>query len=680
MAHQTKLRRHDRNGGDGLRCRPTRRVRMLRPLALTALLGCDLTDAPRGSDAAAAATDAQAWAAPVETAADVPAALDAATHGISDAGVPERDGESESDADARAAAGGGEVASGRWGSYGYDQHNTQVNPHERTLTKASVAQLREQWRIRIPNGATSTPVVYDGSVYFGGWDGSAYAADATTGELRWQRKLTNNQVRSTPLVTADRVYVAAGRNLVALERGAGAIVFQTELATHPETMLDGSPKLVDGLVIIGVASVDNTFDKPDYTSVGAVVAIDAATGALVWRVPTTGDGPGPCVGGAGASVWSTAAIDEELGLAFIGTGQGHEEPASNCSDSLLAIHYRRDHPGERLAWHQQYTQGDVFAANLMSILGPDADLGAAPNLFEAAGRPLVGAGDKGGSYRAFDRRTGEPVWRTDLEIGALTETGGVMTTAAVHQGKIFVSSNKIDLSGVATVVILDPANSGGTATLYALDAANGAVIWKVVVPSPVAGALVVAGDVLYQTIGAGDVFARDPATGKELWNTKLELPIGVGPSVVDGRLYVSAGYGLGKSSSEPNAAGGLVVGFGLGAGPPKVWEVEVEMPEPLSQDACRAAVEQVSEWPSAQRPSATCSACLCECNATAAGHCDNCWLQAPCTVSLCSLFAPDELRACVSWACTTKLLPSNVFERGVELGPCMIRCADACGF
>jgi polyvinyl alcohol dehydrogenase (cytochrome) len=669
---ETRLQGDDQEPATGaLQRRVACRWRALGPLALAVLLGCDPSQGQFR-------TDAETPADKQPSAPSTDAAADAGTFGVdaTDAGATAGN-PTTSGADASHAPDADSGATARWSSYGYDLHNTQVNQHESSLTSGSVAQLRERWRIRIPHGATSTPIVHGGHVYFGGWDGNAYAADALTGEIRWQRKVTNHQVRSTPLVTADRVYLAAGHNLVALQRSDGAVLFETELASHPETLLDGSPKLVDGLVIQGVASVDNTFDKPDYTSVGAVVAIDALTGALVWRVPTTGEGPGPCVGGGGASVWSTAAIDEELGLAFIGTGQGHEEPASNCSDSLLAIHYRRGHQGERLAWHQQYTQGDVYAANLLSVWGPDADIGAAPNLFEAGGRPLVGAGDKGGSYRAFDRRTGEPTWRTDLEVGAITKGGGVMTTAAVHRGVIYVSSNQVD---VDDKVLFDPANIPAVSTVYALDAATGKPLWKERLPGISVGSFAVAADVLYHNVSDGSVFARDAATGKVLWSTKLELPLGVGPSVVDGRVYVSAGFGIGKAASEPSAMGGAVISFGLGEGSPKVWDAEVEKPRLLSQEECRAALEQVPEWPSEQRPSAACSTCLCDCNATAAGHCDTCWLQAPCAVSLCSLFPTEEVRDCMSWLCTTKLLPSNVFERGAELAPCMIQCADVCGF
>lgn len=568
----------------------------------------------------------------------------------------------------------------RWLMYGYDLANSQHNPHETKLGIDNVAMLREQWRIRMPAGATSTPVVADGMVYFGAWDGNAYAADAATGELRWQRKVTPLLVRSTPMVGAERVYFAAGPNVIALDRNDGHVLFEATLATHPETLLDSSPKLVEDMILIGLASVENTFDKPDYNTFGAVIALDSETGEELWRVATTGVDAGRCAGGAGASVWSSVAVDPELGLAFIGVGQNHEHPVSACSDALLAIHYRRTHAGERIAWVQQYTAGDVYAAtvNGLAVLGPDADIGAAPNLFEANGRAVVGAGDKAGSYRVFDRSTGEPVWRANLDVGLNTQTGGVMTTAAVHDGLVFVTSNHVDQATAA--VILDPTSAiSNYATLYALDAASGRPQWQVKVPSTVSGSFALANGVLYQPSGGKRLYARDMNTGVELLALEVEDAIGAGPSVVNGRLYVSVGYGIGKTSASP-APGGYVLSFGLEPGPPRVWDAKVEVPTTLSIEQCTENLSMTEEWPKEGGPDEACTRCLCSCNSTAAGSCTSCWQQASCAVSLCSLATPEELRTCVGTLCTTKLVPSYTFEQTLAAAPCMFQCASVCGF
>ena len=461
-----------------------------------------------------------------------------------------------------------------WTAYGHDLANSNTNPDETLLRSDNASGLKEKWRVRFGDGATSTPVVFDRTVYFGSWDGNVFAADANTGEIRWQSHVTSMMVRSTPLVTQDRVFAAAGHHLVALDRTTGDVLWKRRLETNPSALIESSPKLVDGLLIIGVSSVEISLVK-DYTFIGAVVAIDADSGNEVWRVETTGDRGGPCVGGAGAAVWSSTAIDETLGLAFIGTGQGYEEPASTCSCSLLAIRYAREYAGERIAWVAQFTKDDVFAAwpPTLALFGKDADVGASPNLFEAASRPLVGVGDKAGSYRAFDRSTGEMIWRADLDVGANAQIGGVLTTAAVDGDTIYVASNHWQVGSFVFDSTHDPSD---VSTLYALDTATGKARWTVPLTAPMVGAFSIANGLLYHPIINHQLFARDLDTGEEVWSTRLDGNMGSGASIVDGRVYVSSGLEVTSTQiTAPAVGGGYVAGYALEDGPSSVWDAKI---------------------------------------------------------------------------------------------------------
>jgi len=74
----------------------------------------------------------------------------------------------------------------------------------------NVAMLKERWRVKFPMGGTSTPVVYDGAAYFGGWDGNAYAIDAETGEIRWQQKLTSRTISDSECGSCTRLSFLCG--------------------------------------------------------------------------------------------------------------------------------------------------------------------------------------------------------------------------------------------------------------------------------------------------------------------------------------------------------------------------------------------------------------------------------------------------------------------------------------
>src|ERR687894_26982 len=300
-------------------------------------------------------------------------------------------------------------------------------PTEHVVTPAEAPELAEAWRLDDRLGVSGTPTVRDDTVYFGTWKGTAVALDVATGEIVWETQVTPREMASAALVTDDRVYLADhDGNLNALDRGTGEVVWTQVLDEHPDANMYSSPVLAPGpdpegpgTIVIGVSSSELRRPLDDFVFRGSVIGLDAETGEERWRLPVAPEGFG-----AGVSVWSSAAIDEDRGLAYIGTGQAYEHEASPLSDSLLAVDYDT---GE-LVWSRQYTADDVWTYFAPDPKGPDADIGATPTLFTAAGRDLVGAGDKAGTFAVFDRETGESVWGTELTEGS--QLGGGMVTAA----------------------------------------------------------------------------------------------------------------------------------------------------------------------------------------------------------------------------------------------------------
>jgi polyvinyl alcohol dehydrogenase (cytochrome) len=433
-----------------------------------------------------------------------------------------------------------------WPSFGYNLANTRNQELERRISRKSVDELREAWRVDGLAGVTGTPAIWGGTAYVGTWNGTARAIDLADGSTVWERQLTDGpgglgMIDDSPLVTADRVYLGDARgNLHALDRATGAVVWSRRLDAHPLTRIFSSPVEVDGLLLIGVASVELALPASDFSFRGSVVGLDAATGAERWRLPTSSG-----TDGAGVSVWSSAAIDRERGLAYIGTGQSYEDPAGPRSDSLLAIRYAT---GE-LAWSRQFTADDVFTFFSPPPQGPDADIGAAPNLFRARGRDLVGVGDKAGVYAAFDRSTGETVWARRLADGSAL--GGVMVTAAYGDGRIYVTCNV--MAGEYPANPTDPRHRSVT---YALDATTGKVHWQRGMPAASFGALTLANGVLFQPTVPGTLYALDARKGDVLWSAEPGGDLGGGVSVAEGRVVT--GHGFWFLAQPPNPQGGVV--------------------------------------------------------------------------------------------------------------------------
>ncbi|MDI9585528.1 MAG: PQQ-binding-like beta-propeller repeat protein [Acidobacteriota bacterium] len=147
------------------------------------------------------------------------------------------------------------------------------------------------WKSTLSGSCQSTPTVHRGVVCVGCNDGTVYALDGETGEIRW-RFITGGEVRSQPMVTSGGdavVFGSADGNVYCVEtdgalrwkRDVGGAVYATVL-------------LVGDLAITGSNS-------------GTVVALKQATGAVAWTstAPEYAVESGACAGNgmAFAGAW-----------------------------------------------------------------------------------------------------------------------------------------------------------------------------------------------------------------------------------------------------------------------------------------------------------------------------------------------------------------------------------------
>jgi outer membrane protein assembly factor BamB len=485
---------------------------------------------------------------PAARAARVALTVLTSSHALSCSDPEANDRANDAGTPSGADAGGPTLPATGWAMFGGDLAHTRHDPRETAISPATVARLTRKWTADSP-AVTSTPAIVDGVVYYADWMGGVYAKQASDGGEVWTTDLGVG-VTSSPLVTTDRVYISDRKNGVhALVRATGTELWRTDVYTSVHTQLWSSPALADDVLVVGVAgrgtqNAGISLPEEDLFGFrGAVVGLDAMTGKFLWRVETTLDEDGTEYA-AGSSVWSSAAVDPELGLAYIGSGNCYDQPASPRSDSLLAIDYARG----TLAWHFQYTEGDGFRSGAGG--GPDFDVGAAPNLFEAEGRRLVGVGDKAGVYHVHDRETGELVWEKRLSTGS--SLGGVMASAAVANGVIYVSSNETALQ----------------TRVFALSAKDGTTLWRREYPTMTFGAPALAGGVLFIGPAGNAMYAVEAETGRGLWTDVLPQQRGGGFSVANGQLFTGFGYHFFNDTMDPAPGGLAVYGLGDTAAPP----------------------------------------------------------------------------------------------------------------
>jgi polyvinyl alcohol dehydrogenase (cytochrome) len=428
-------------------------------------------------------------------------------------------------------------APAEWVRVGLDLANTRAMTGETALAPDNVAGLAPAWDVRGLRGVSGTPLVAGGVVYFGDWTSHVRAVDAATGHEVWAQDLASNYIGGSPALDGDRLYAGTfDARVVALDRETGEPLWETAIGDHPKAVIFGSPVVAGGLVVAGVGSFEVFVPGDPPTFRGHVVALDAETGAEAWRFWLT---KGDATEAAGVSIWSSPAVDEERGVLYIGTGQAYAQPAPPRSDALLALDLRT---GAEV-WTTQFTAGDAWT--ITQPTGLDADVGAIPNLFRVGDVDAVGVGDKAGTYRALDRDTGEVLWERPLTPGGTQ--GGVMASAAVAGGTVYVTSN----------------DASRDADMVAVDADTGEEVWRVEVGAHVTGPVTWANGVLYLSDDSGRIAAYAAEDGSRLWSHDVPFPAAGGVAVVDGTIY--AGWGWWLAGAPPDADGGLIA-FALAGG------------------------------------------------------------------------------------------------------------------
>jgi outer membrane protein assembly factor BamB len=126
---------------------------------------------------------------------------------------------------------------------------------------------------------SSSPAVADGMVYVGSFDGKLNALNATTGATVWTAS-DGGGVQGTATVLDGIVYVSLARGLGdqrlhAFDGATGASVWTSEVDAS------AGPVLANGVLYVGTDGIS--------TSSGVLVALNPASGAILWSRLAAGD-------------------------------------------------------------------------------------------------------------------------------------------------------------------------------------------------------------------------------------------------------------------------------------------------------------------------------------------------------------------------------------------------------
>jgi polyvinyl alcohol dehydrogenase (cytochrome) len=466
-----------------------------------------------------------------------------------------------------------------WRIAGQNLGNSWSQPLEHTINPENVKNLTPKWVFTTGGDVSATPTVGGDAVYFPDWAGNLFAVNKNTGRLIWSHKISDYDgvagaiSRVSPAVDDNQLIIGDilsskqvhnGANVMAVDRATGRLRWITHVDNHPAAIITGSPVVFDGVIYIGVSSIEETLaTNPAYpccTFRGSVVALNAKTGAKLWKTFNMPDNGGKTDQYSGGAVWQPPVIDTKRGTLFIGTGNNYTvppdvvtcqnaDPTADCTapddffDAALALDLKTG----KIKWGKKLQGNDTWTVACITSSGtnpncpvpssPDFDLGGSgPNLVGG----IIGFGQKSGIYWALNPDNGNVVWSTPVGPGA--SLGGIEWGTATDGKRIYVAIANSDLLPYTLVPSGQQITWGAWS---ALDVATGKILWQTADPTPATidrGSVSVANGVMYVGSNSGQMYALNAETGKILWNFASGGTVIDGPSIVDSTLFWGSGY------------------------------------------------------------------------------------------------------------------------------------------
>lgn len=497
-----------------------------------------------------------------------------------------------------------------WPTNGGNVYNQRYSPLTQ-LNRDTIKDVKAMWRASLRGSGTARNhsaqaqmLAHEGVLYVVTGQNDVFAIDVDTGDILWQYEARLDPAKvvvccgwaSRGVGMGDgRIYVGQLDNqVVALDQKTGKVLWRTQ----SQTLADGgysitmAPLYYDGLVIVGHSGGDMGIR-------GVIKAFDARTGKERWRWYTV---PAPGEFGSetwpkdsdvwkygGGAVWSTPAVDPELGLLYFPVANpapdlnGHVREGDNLfTSSIVALEVKTG----KYRWHYQVVHHDIWdygGSNPVVLFDVPVNgvmrkgISHAPKsgyvyiLDRVTGKPLIGIEERPVPQNASQKTsptqpiplgdeimphcidaapegydlvndgcTFTPFDETPVVYKQLAGINWPPMSYDVREHRLYICAN--DTMGVVRRTgeqfvppPIGKAYAGGSfgrvnmprrGIFAALDVTTQKVVWRRQWPDPCnSGSVNTAGGLLFVGRNDGRVMALDTRDGSALWEWQLDAPI-----------------------------------------------------------------------------------------------------------------------------------------------------------
>lgn len=479
-----------------------------------------------------------------------------------------------------------------WNGWGRDLDNSRFQPKP-GIKPADIPKLKVKWAFAHPGPmATGQPTIIGDRLFLTTEGGYIFSLNAQTGCTYWAMN-AGSAVRAAiiaaPLKNRVAIYFGDERSTVqAVDAETGKLIWKTKIEDHVLSRITGSPVLFRNRLYVPVSSFEETAGRDTKyeccTFRGSVVALDTATGKVIWKSYTVQDSPKPFKknssgtqmhGPAGGAIWAAPTVDAKRGVIYVGTGNSYTDVETGHADAVMAY----DLATGKVRWTNQLMPKDNFlvgcrqpgVGNCPETAGPDYDFGSSVILRTLpSGKQVILAGQKSGMIYALDPdNQGKKIW--EAKVGAGGALGGIEWGFAADNETVFVP-------------VADVSGATRKPGITAFKIATGEKLWHIPAPaakcawgtarclnSQSAAATAIPGAVFSGTAD-GILRAYSAKDGAILWSydtaqaiqtinagvTKGGTLDGGGSVVVNGMLYTNSGYG--RLIGQP---GNLLLAFSM---------------------------------------------------------------------------------------------------------------------